>query len=252
MPTISPKTILGGCALLVSFALIGKAEQVKPAPGDWPSYDHDPAATRYSPLTQINTKNVATLKPAWTFSLRGSAPAPRFGGGGSEATPIVVNGILYVTASARVVALDPVTGKEVWSYTPAKGRPSTRGVAYWPGDKQNPPRIIFTAGRDLIALNATTGKIDPGFGNEGVVDMVVGYSGIPTIFRNLVMVGASVLELPVGQPGDTRAYDARTGAKLWDFHTVPQPGEVGHETLVERWLERPLGHQRLGLADDRG
>ncbi len=176
MPTISPKTILGGCALLVSFALIGKAEQVKPAPGDWPSYDHDPAATRYSPLTQINTKNVATLKPAWTFSLRGSAPAPRFGGGGSEATPIVVNGILYVTASARVVALDPVTGKEVWSYTPAKGRPSTRGVAYWPGDKQNPPRIIFTAGRDLIALNATTGKIDPGFGNEGVVDMVVGYS----------------------------------------------------------------------------
>ena len=146
---------------------------------------------------------------------------------------------MYLPASARVVALDAATGKEVWSYTVANGRPSTRGVAYWPGDKQNPPRIIFTAGRNLIALNATTGKIDPGFGKEGVVDMVVGYSGVPTIFRNLVMVGASVLELPVGQPGDTRAYDARTGAKLWDFHTVPQPGEVGHETwLNDGWKGR--------------
>jgi len=233
------KTILGGCALLVWFAASGRAEQAKPAPGDWPSYNHDMASTRYSPLKQINTKNVAELRSAWTFSLKGEGPPPRFGGGGSEATPIVVNGVMYVTASARVVALDAVTGKEIWSYTLTTGRPSTRGVAYWPGDKENPPRIIFAAGRNLMALNANTGKIDPGFGKEGVVDMVVGYSGVPTIFKNLVMVGASVLELPVGQPGDTRAYDARTGAKLWDFHTVPGPGEVGHETwLNDGWKGR--------------
>lgn len=239
MATILQKTILLACALLACFAASGKAEEVKAAKGDWPSYNHDMASTRYSPLTQINTKNVDTLKSAWTFSLKGEAAAPRFGGGGSEATPIVVNGILYVTASARVVALDGTTGKEVWSYTVTGARPSTRGVAYWPGDKQNPPRIIFTAGRNLIALNATTGKIDPGFGKEGVVDMVVGYGGVPTIFRNLVMVGASVLEVPVGPPGDTRAYDARTGAKLWDFHTVPQPGETGHETwLNDGWKGR--------------
>jgi len=67
------------------------------------------------------------------------------------------------------------------------------------------------------------------------VDMVVGYSGVPTIFKNTVMVGASVLEVPKGPPGNTRAYDARTGAKMWEFHTVPQPGEVGHET----WLDTP-------------
>jgi quinoprotein glucose dehydrogenase len=243
MGTFSPKTILGGCALLACLAVSGKAEeaktgQVKVAPGDWPSYNHDMASTRYSPLTQINAKNAASLKSAWTFSLKGEGPPPRFGGG-SEATPIVVSGIMYLPASARVVALDAATGKEVWSYTMTTGRPSSRGVAYWPGDKQNPPRIIFTAGRNLIALNATTGKIDPGFGKEGVVDMVVGYSGVPTIFRNLVMVGASVLELPVGPPGDTRAYDARTGAKLWDFHTVPGPGEAGHETwLNEGWKGR--------------
>ncbi|MGA2880859.1 MAG: pyrroloquinoline quinone-dependent dehydrogenase [Bryobacteraceae bacterium] len=238
MATISQKTILGGCALLACWAVSGRAEESKAAKGDWPSYNHDMASARYSPLTQINAKNAAALKSAWTFSLKGEGPPPRFGGG-SEATPIVVNGIMYLPASARVVALDAVTGKEVWSYTMTTGRPSTRGVAYWPGDKQNPPRIIFTAGRNLIALNASTGKIDPGFGKEGIVDMVVGYSGVPTIFRNLVMVGASVLEVPVGPPGDTRAYDARTGAKLWDFHTVPQPGETGHETwLNDGWKGR--------------
>jgi len=239
MATISQKAILSICALLGLVAASAWAQSAKAPAGDWPSYNHDPASTRYSLLTQINAKNVADLKSAWTYSLKGVAPAPRFGGGGSEATPIVVNGVLYVTASERVVALDAATGKEVWSYAVTNGRPSTRGVAYWPGDKQNPPRIIFTAGRNLMALNATTGRIDPGFGKEGVVDMVVGYSGIPTIFRNLVMVGASVLELPVGQPGDTRAYDARTGAKLWDFHTVAQPGEAGHETwLNDGWKGR--------------
>jgi quinoprotein glucose dehydrogenase len=198
------------------------------------------ASTRFSPLKQINTTNVSKLAPTFKYSLRGDAPSPsRFGGGGSEATPIVLNGIMYLTASEHVVALDGDTGKELWRYTVTGARPSTRGVAYWPGDKENPPRIIFTAGRNLIALDANTGKIDPGFGKEGVVDMVVGYSGVPTIFKNLVMVGASVLELPVGQPGDTRAYDARTGAKLWDFHTVPQPGETGHETwLNDGWKGR--------------
>ena len=139
MPTLSTKLILGGCAWLVCFAASGsgadskagqtRAGQLTPNPGDWPSYDHDPASTRYSPLKQINTQNVATLKSAWTFSLRGEAAAPRFGGGGSEETPIVINGIMYITASARVVALDAASGKEVWSYTVSGGRPSTRGVA---------------------------------------------------------------------------------------------------------------------------
>jgi glucose dehydrogenase len=244
MGTISQKTILSGCALLVLLAATGLAQNglaqsAKAPAGDWPSYDHDPASTRYSLLTQINTNNVATLKSAWTYSLKGEAQAPRFGGGGSEETPIVVNGTMYITASARVAALDAVSGKEVWSYTVSGARPSTRGVAYWPGDKQNPPRILLTAGRNLIALNAKTGKLDPGFGKEGIVDMVIGYGGVPTVFRNVITVGAAVLEVPTGPPGDTRAYDARTGAKLWEFHTVPRPGEAGHETwLNDGWKDR--------------
>src|SRR5580693_1539829 len=138
MGKLSQKTILGivlgGCLPLVCLAASGKAAEAKASPGDWPSYNHDMASTRYSSLTQINAKNAATLKSAWTFSLKGEGPAPRFGGGGSEATPIVVNGIMYLTASARVVALEAATGKEVWSYTVTNGRPSTRGVAYWPGE----------------------------------------------------------------------------------------------------------------------
>jgi quinoprotein glucose dehydrogenase len=237
MGTSSRKTTLSGLALLGLIAASAVAQNAKT--GDWPSYDHDPASTRYSLLTQINTKNVATLKSAWTYSLKGEAAPPRFGGGGSEETPIVVNGTMYITASARVVALDAVSGKEVWSYTVSGARPSTRGVAYWPGDKQNPPRIIFTAGPNLIALNANTGKLDPGFGKEGMVDMVIGYGGVPTVFRNVITVGAAVLEVPTGPPGDTRAFDARTGAKLWAFHTVPGPGEVGHETwLNDGWKDR--------------
>jgi quinoprotein glucose dehydrogenase len=104
---------------------------------------------------------------------------------------------------------------------------TARGVAYWPGDRDNPPRIIFTAGPYLNALNANTGKVDPGFGKEGKVEITVPWNGVPAIFRNVVMLGATVGEVPHGQPGDSRAYDVRTGAKLWEFHSVPRPGEPG-------------------------
>ena len=220
--------------------------QSKPSPGDWPSYNHDLRASRYSALTQINANNVRNLKLAWTFSMRGEPVANQSqqkGLGpvnvGNEVTPIVIAGVMYIPAGNKVVALDSENGKELWTYRLSNGYASTRGVAYWPGDPTNPPRIIFTSGRNLIALNAKTGRVDPGFGNEGTVDMVVRYGGVPTIFQNVVMVGANVLELPKGPPGNTRAYDARTGAKLWEFHTVPQPGEVGHDTwLDDGWKER--------------
>ena len=78
----------------------------------------------------------------------------------------------------------------------------------------------------MIGLNARTGKIDPGFGKEGEVDLVVPYNSPPTVYKNMLFVGANVPEQPAtGQPGDTRAYDARTGAKKWEFHSVPRPGE---------------------------
>ena len=239
------------CSAIIAAAVVlpaFSAQTPKPS-GDWPSWNHDLASTRYSPLKQIDKSNVSKLIEAWSFTTRANTPPPAAagrgrgrggpGGIGAEVTPIVVNGVMYASAGNLVVAINPDTGKEIWRYQLPSGQASSRGVAYWPGDKENPPRIIFTAGRILVGLNANTGKLDPGFGKEGVVDMVVGYSGVPTIFKNTVMVGASVLEVPTGPPGNTRAYDARTGAKMWEFHTVPQPGEPGHETwLDDGWKDR--------------
>jgi len=205
--------------------------------GDWPMYRHDLAGTGYSPLTDINIKNVATLTRVWTYGLQGDAPpaavsAGRGGGPGavnSEATPIVVNRVMYLPAANRVVALESETGKELWRYAVTGGAPSRRGVAYWAGEGGN-PRIIFTVGRRLIALNATTGALDPGFGKDGEVDMVVPYNSVPLVHKNVVVVGANTPPGASGGIGNPRAFDARTGAKLWEFSAVPQPGQVGHDT----------------------
>ena len=217
------------------------AQSKKPqgAAGEWPMYNRDLSGSRFSPLAQINTKNVGKLTQAWTYKL---PRHPSSGGitGGYELTPIVVDGVMYLTSVDSVVALEPETGKELWRYRVAAGQVSKRGVAYWPGDQNNAARIIFTAGRKMVGLNAKTGKLDPGFGKEGEVDMVVPYDSAPVVYKNMLLVGANTGEAPAtGQPGDTRGYDARTGAKVWDFHSVPQPGEPGHETWEgDGWKDR--------------
>ena len=138
-------------------------------------------------------------------------------------TPIVVNGMMYLATNNRVVALEPETGKELWSYELKNGEPSRRGVAFWPGDGNIPPRVFFTSGQRLIALNAYTGEAVSAFGKEGEVDMVVPYDSAPLVYKNLLIVGTN------GNPGGyTRAFDARTGAKVWEFHSIPQqPSEPG-------------------------
>jgi quinoprotein glucose dehydrogenase len=200
---------------------------------------------RYSPLTQINKENVTTLKQAWTHPAAG------------QATPLVIDGVMYLPADNTVVALEAHTGTQLWSHALASApvapqqaapgsaattpgsRPSGRGVSYWPGDGTLAPRIIFMAGNRLIALDAATGAPVAEFGNQGVVDVGVPYLAVPTIYRNVVIIGANTGEVPRDIPGNTRAYDARSGAKLWEFHTVPQPGEVGHETWIgDSWQNR--------------
>jgi glucose dehydrogenase len=225
------------CLVILASSLA--AQSSKTPAGDWPMFNRDLASTRYSPLTQINTANVANLQQVWSYRLQASNF--RFGtaGGAAEVVPIVVNGVMYISTQTRVVALNPENGTEIWSYDVAGGQASPRGVAYWPGDRQNPARVMFTAGRDLIALNAGTGKLDPGFAKEGILDMVVPYNGVPTIFKNLVLVGASTGERENGPPGNSRAYDARTGVKLWEFESIPGPGQVGHESwLSDGWKDR--------------
>jgi glucose dehydrogenase len=228
----------GSIPLLAALVVL-PAFSAGPEGADWPTYNRDLASTRYSPLDQINPGNVQKLSQAWSYRLRPDPASPP-AGTMNQVTPIVVNGVMYLPAGNRVVALEPETGKEIWRYELKNAIASQRGVAYWPGDKNNPPRIIFTAGHKMVALNAKSGKLDPGFGTEGEMTMDVPFAGVPTIYKNLILVGMNMFgpgeehlhqqdEVPGGPPGDSRAYDARTGKKLWDFHAIPQPGERGHE-----------------------
>src|SRR5262245_18490523 len=213
---------------------------------DWPMYRHDLTGSGYSPLTQIDEKNVAKLIKVWSYGLQSDAPPAaqptgRGGTGGpnSEASPIVLNGVMYLPAANRIVALNPEDGKEIWRHAVSGGAPSRRGVAYWPGDGSNPPRIIFTAGRRLIALDAKSGAIVSSFGTNGEVDMVVPYNSVPLVYRNVVVVGANTPPGAIGGVGNPRAYDARTGAKVWEFSSVPQPGQPGHDTWEgDSWRKR--------------
>jgi len=254
-------------------ALILHAQSPKAGTGkDWPTYGGDLAGTKFSSLTQITTENVARLGVAWTYQLvpgrgaveqveqgrgrgrGGAAPPPP---ANPEATPIVVDGVMYLPAGSRILALDAAAGTEIWKYEFPRGMATTaRGVAYWRGDASSPSRILFTAGSSqtptgadeapqpagggrLVALNAATGTPVAGFGVDGMVDVVVPWNGVPIVHKNVVMLGATVGEVPVGPPGDTRAFDARTGKKLWEFHTVPRAGESGNDTwLGEGWKGR--------------
>lgn len=240
----------GGLLLAVVLAPFGCVPQEVGAPThvDWPMYRGDLAGTGYSPLTEITTDNVSELTRAWSYSLRsdGSAAAPGSGPSGSrepnsQATPIVVGDVMYVPAVDRVVALDPATGAEIWRHSVVDGAPSRRGVAYWPGEDGTPPRIIFTAGRRLVALDAATGMPAAGFGQSGEIDMVVPYNSVPMVFENIVVVGANTPRGAIGGIGNARAFDARTGANVWEFSSVPQPGSVGHETWEGDSWEGRLG-----------
>jgi len=227
---------IGGLALVVFVGRVGQTQQsAAHTDADWPMYRHDHAGTGYSPLAQINARNVASLREVWTYRLQGDASAsglPGRGGTagpGSQATPIVVNGTLYVPAANRVVALEPETGMERWRHIVSDAAPSRRGVAFWGGEGRA-SRIIFTAGRRLIALDALTGNRATEFGSNGEIDIVVPYNSVPLVYRNIVLVGANNPPGSGGAPGNARAFDARTGVKLWEFSSVAQPGSVGHDT----------------------
>ncbi len=226
-----------------------------PAPkGEWRSYGADLANTRYSPLDQINATNFKNLEIAWRFKTDNLGPRPEFN---LEGTPLMANGVLYATAGTRrsVVALDPATGELLWTHGEQEGPRGTsaprvlsgRGLAYWTDGREE--RILYvTPGYRLIALNAKTGIPVPGFGVNGAVDLKseddqeidpvtgeVGLHATPLVAKDVVVIGAA--HRPGGVPrgktnvkGYVRGYDARTGKRLWIFHTIPGLGEFGNDT----------------------
>jgi quinoprotein glucose dehydrogenase len=206
---------------------------------EWPMYRGDLAGTGHSPLGEISVANVGALERWWTYSLEAGEEGAR--GPSSQATPIMVGDVLYLPAADRVVALDPTSGAELWSHALEGGRPSRRGVAYWPGREDTPARVIFTAGSDLLALDAASGAPSAGFGDAGRVDIGIPYNSVPLVYDDVVVVGANTPPGAMGGIGNARAYDARTGQKLWEFSSVPQPGEVGHDSWAGDSWEGRLG-----------
>lgn len=208
---------------------------------DWPTRDGDAAGRRFSPLTQITPANVATLKPAWAFEA---------GSGNLQLTPIVVDGVMYVSAGRSIWALEPETAKVIWHFA-APGAVSRRGVAYWPGDGTTRARIYSAAGDQMVALDAKTGEPTAGFGKDGYVDLKTGIQGDvegridlvspPSVYTNIIITGGNNGEQApsFGLYGDIRGWDARTGQLLWSFHTVPRAGEPGVDTWEgDSWKNR--------------
>jgi len=224
--------------LLLVFPISIYAQQAEEPAGDWPMYRGNLAGTGFSPLSQITPDNVANLTEGWSYSLRSDTAAGQRGPT-SQVTPIVIDGVMYLPAADRVIALNPITGEEIWRHMVAAGAPSRRGVAYWPGDNSIPPRIIFTAGQRLVALDAATGSVATEFGQAGEIDMVTPYISVPMVYQDIVIVGANTPRGDVGGVGNARAFDARTGAKVWEFSSVPQPGSLGHDTWEgDSWVGR--------------
>jgi quinoprotein glucose dehydrogenase len=226
-------------------------------PSEWPIPAGNAGAQRYSPLTDINRRNVKQLKVAWTYrhgDYRSGWPDP-FKGTAFQASPIVVdNRLIFPTPFNRVIALDPETGRELWAFDPKIDKSRrfanlmvNRGVSFWrDSDRDNPcAKRIFLATLDarLIALDFATGKRCTDFGVGGEVNLLAGIENLvddwefnvtspPTVIGNVVVVGSSLAdEVRRIQPsGAVRAFDAISGKLLWRFNTIPQPGEFGAKT----------------------
>ena len=229
--------------------------------GEWPYYTADARGSKYSPLDQVNAANFNKLEVAWRFKTDSLGPRPEYK---LEGTPLMVKGVIYATAGTRrsVVALDAKTGELLWAQSIREGQRaaiaprqlSGRGLSYWTDGKGDDRVIFVTTGYRLMELNAKTGAPINGFGTAGLVDLkigaVTGYNkqidletgeiGIhatPTVVKDVVIVGSSFKEgtQPIthnNTKGLVRAYDVKTGRKLWQFNTIPRPGEFGNDT----WL----------------
>src|SRR5438876_5208227 len=251
---MSRPLLLGLFVCLMHSTMVPLAGQSGAKNGEWSTYGADLGSTRYSPLDQINRTNFSNLEIAWRFKTDNLGPRPEFN---LESTPLMVKGVLYAAAGTRrsVVAVDAGSGELWWKFSYNEGKRgeaaprqlSGRGLAYWTDGRSE--RIIYvTPGYQMIALDAKIGRPVPGFGKDGMVDLKldddqkmdlitgeIGLHAAPVVAGNTIIVGAAHLPGSVpksrrNEKGYVRAFDARTGKRLWIFHTIPLADEYGNET----------------------
>jgi quinoprotein glucose dehydrogenase len=237
----------------------------KPA-RDWPIYGGTSENNHFSPLKQINRKNVQQLKVAWTFDTEEE--------GGLQSSPIEVDGVLYgLTPTEKVFALNAATGKLLWKFDAGiKGTQPDRGLAYWSDETnksasgsnagRNGNRILVAVMNFVYALDAATGKPISDFGKDGRIDLREDLGRDPAsqsiyvttpvvIYKDLMIVGGRESETLPASPGDVRAYDVRSGKLRWSFHTIPHPGEFGYETWPkDAWKTSGAANNWAGMTVD--
>ena len=226
------------------------------ADANWPVYLGDAASSHYSTLDQINTRTIARLQAAWTFHAGGMDTNNR---SQIQCNPLIIDGVLYgTTPDLQLFALAADSGKELWRFDPGalpgltKGGVN-RGLVWWADGADR--RILYGNDHFLHAIDAATGQRVPSFGQSGSIDLrqdlgrdvrtLSLQSTTPGIlFGDLLVLGMRLGEGPApAAPGHIRAYNVRTGRLAWRFHTIPLPGEVGHET----WP--PNAYQYVGAAN---
>jgi len=242
-------------AIAITILPVGARAQQGAPNGEWPTYGGDLGSTKYSALDQIDASNVDRVGIAWRWDSADNAivaadstliPAA------FKATPLMVDGVLYIRTSLSVVAaIDAASGRQLWAFDPEsyeEGRPTnlgfnSRGVAYW-SDGQEARVFVATGDSHLWALDAATGAPAPDFGGAGSIDLLEGLRrsvsrgsyqvmSPPLVVGDVVVVGSSISDVPrymTAPPGDVRGFDARTGEQRWVFHTVPQTEELGHDS----------------------
>jgi quinoprotein glucose dehydrogenase len=236
-------------AASLAFLSIGSEDK---SLGEWPSYGHDPGGQRFSPLKSINRENVKSLEVAWTYRTGDAYQPPHWRPTAFEATPLYIDGRLYLsTPLGHAVALDPLTGHEIWSYDAKVPRDkgygdyANRGVSFWQSSSGKSRVFMATIDARLIALDAATGKLSTDFGDNGTVELRNGlriaprnYSDYeetspPAIVGNTIIVGSGIADNgSVNQPsGEIRGYDVITGKRKWTFDPIPQdPHAPGADT----------------------
>ncbi len=232
-------------------------------PREWRAAGGDPGFTHHSPLKQINLRNVRNLRVAWTYDTGDASQ-----GSEMQCNPIVVGGLLYATTpKLRVIALDAATGQLQWSFDPFDGVPQrskfrNRGLMYWQDSAGKDRRIFVGARYFLHALDALTGLPVTSFGKNGRIDLrenlgrpveaislAIASPGV--IYKDTLITGFLTSEGLPAAPGDIRAYDVRTGAMRWAFHTIPRPGEFGYATWPkDAWTYTGAANSWPGLALD--
>src|SRR6266496_414755 len=239
---------------------------------NWEMANGNSTANKYSSLTQIDTTNVQQLQVAWEYHTSDADTAAH---SQIQCNPIIVNGVVYGTSpQLKLFAVDAATGKQKWAFSSydtiteeKKGHfnlNNNRGVTYW-SDGKNDQRIFYTAGPYLHAIDANTGKLVKSFGMNGKVDLHDGLemenvkdlfitsTSPSSIYKDLILTGTRVSEAMDAAPGDIRAYDVRTGKIVWQFHTIPHPGEPGYETWEDpnAWKTTGGANNWMGMTIDQ-